>query len=213
LDSGATLSDVATAANRMGARWSTMTVSRIERGVSEMTLPTIVILAEALRRATDQRVTIPDLLAGDELLAITDPGDGGTAASAMRANDLLVFLAGGARADGLMTLRMNPGQNIAQNPEIMQDMPPGWDEQRLSEYFAESRVLAVTDQDQRFAKSVGINVVALHFWALALWGRPFAEERDHRAGTDANAQKRGRVTRDMKQEIAEAYEVRHGNGQ
>jgi hypothetical protein len=35
----------------------------------------------------------------------------------------------------------------------------------------------------------------------AVWGRTFSEERDRRAGGEANAQKRGRVTREMKAEL------------
>jgi hypothetical protein len=38
----------------------------------------------------------------------------------------------------------------------------------------------------------------------ALWGRSFTDERDHRAGPDANPEKRGRVSRDLKSELHEA---------
>lgn len=36
------------------------------------------------------------------------------------------------------------------------------------------------------------------------WGRSFTAERDRRAGPDANAQKRGRISRELKAELQEA---------
>jgi hypothetical protein len=43
----------------------------------------------------------------------------------------------------------------------------------------------------------------------ALWGRTFSAERDNRAGPDANAQRRGQVSRQLKAELQQV--IRHGN--
>jgi hypothetical protein len=42
-----------------------------------------------------------------------------------------------------------------------------------------------------------------------LWGRSFSSERDHRAGTDANAQKRGQISRRLKAELQKAISDGH----
>ena len=44
-----------------------------------------------------------------------------------------------------------------------------------------------------------------------LWGGTFTEERDRLAGADANAQKRGRVTRELRAELQNA--ITDGNDQ
>jgi hypothetical protein len=37
-----------------------------------------------------------------------------------------------------------------------------------------------------------------------LWGRTFVAERDRRAGPDVNAQRRGRISRQLKAELQKA---------
>ena len=70
------------------------------------------------------------------------------------------------------------------------------------------------EAEQRAAQSLGITGRRFKELAAELWGRPFAEERDARAGADANAQKRGRVARQLKAEMQAALEDRvRGNGQ
>ncbi|UPW02862.1 hypothetical protein M1C57_14235 [Rhodococcus pyridinivorans] len=64
------------------------------------------------------------------------------------------------------------------------------------------------ETEQRAAQSLGISGGRFKALALELWGRPFAEERDARAGEGANAQKRGRVARQLKDEMRIALEGR-----
>jgi hypothetical protein len=40
--------------------------------------------------------------------------------------------------------------------------------------------------------------------SFRLWHRTFSEERDRRAGPDANQQKRGRVSRELRTELENA---------
>jgi hypothetical protein len=59
--------------------------------------------------------------------------------------------------------------------------------------------------DQRVAASLGLNTEQLCDAAVQLWGTVFSAERDRRAGPDANPQKRGRVTRELKAELKESF--------
>jgi hypothetical protein len=60
------------------------------------------------------------------------------------------------------------------------------------------------EADYRMAHSVGISREMAAFEMEALWGRSFTAERDRRAGPDANPQKRGRISRELKTELQEA---------
>lgn len=79
----------------------------------------------------------------------------------------------------------------------------------------ESAVLATARQqagglaEQRAAQSLGITGGRFASLSCELWGRSFADERDHRAGPGASAQKRGRIARALKDELRQA--ISHGN--
>lgn len=61
--------------------------------------------------------------------------------------------------------------------------------------------------DKRAATRLGRNVYEVTAWSYALWGRPFGQERDLRAGSDANAQHKGQISRDLLRELNEAMEA------
>jgi transcriptional regulator with XRE-family HTH domain len=67
--------------------------------------------------------------------------------------------------------------------------------------------------EERTRKALGISRMELADWAAAQgWKRTFSQERDHRAGEGANAQKRGQVTRQMRKELQAAIEAaNHGD--
>ena len=66
--------------------------------------------------------------------------------------------------------------------------------------------------EDRVRKTLGISPMLLAHLSAALWGSSFSEERDRRAGEAANAQKRGRVSREMQYELQSAIDgVRRGN--
>lgn len=56
--------------------------------------------------------------------------------------------------------------------------------------------------ETRTSKALGISLATLAHLTSSLWKRTFSEERDRRAGADANAQKRGQVSRAMQAELA-----------
>jgi len=58
--------------------------------------------------------------------------------------------------------------------------------------------------DKRMARQLGISVNDFMVRSIRLWGRTFSEERDRRAGADANQQKKGRIAREMRIELESA---------
>lgn len=55
--------------------------------------------------------------------------------------------------------------------------------------------------EDRLAKRLGIGPVELADVSYRLWRKTFSEERDRRAGPNANQQKRGRVSRELRTEL------------
>jgi transcriptional regulator with XRE-family HTH domain len=55
--------------------------------------------------------------------------------------------------------------------------------------------------EERVAKTFGISVARLADMSSQLWGATFSEERDRRAGANANRQKKGRVSRFLLAEL------------
>jgi len=64
------------------------------------------------------------------------------------------------------------------------------------------KVLGLTEQ--RVAATLGISTERLGAESLRLWNATFSSERDRRAGPDANRQKRGQATRQLKAELQKA---------
>ena len=58
--------------------------------------------------------------------------------------------------------------------------------------------------EHRLAKRLSISHARLAHVSFQLWQSTFSEERDRRAGTDANQQKRGRVSRELRAELEKA---------
>lgn len=70
--------------------------------------------------------------------------------------------------------------------------------------LAETRQRSGADEDE-IAQQLSISGDRLAAASFRLWeGRTFSEERDRRAGPDANQQKRGRVSRELRAELEKA---------
>lgn len=67
-----TLDDVAQAARGYGTAWDTSKISLLERGKVAPTVPNLIIAALALSDATGTRVTVEDLTATADPIAISD---------------------------------------------------------------------------------------------------------------------------------------------
>jgi hypothetical protein len=58
--------------------------------------------------------------------------------------------------------------------------------------------------EERVAAGLGISTETLCDTSLRLWKTTFSAERDRIAGPDANPQRNGRITRQLKAQLAEA---------
>ncbi|WP_100451410.1 hypothetical protein [Mycobacteroides abscessus] len=188
---GITLSAVADGAVEIGAKWNAAAVRRIEAGAFNVTVSAVVVLIYALTRATGRPVTTLDILDTDEAIAITDTDETTT-------SDLLAILGGAAVEDRLALTEFDWSKWFDGTKEAMKGYPPV----KVDEVRNNRK--APTEQEVRLAKSLDLSAGALHAWAIHTWGRGFFEERDHRAGPDANAQKKGIVARQLKAELKAA---------
>ena len=58
--------------------------------------------------------------------------------------------------------------------------------------------------EHRLAQRLGTDHAHIAKLSLRLWQRTFSEERDRRAGADANQQKKGRISRELRAELERA---------
>ena len=66
-----------------------------------------------------------------------------------------------------------------------------------------------SESDVRMCKNIGVDQVLGAAAMAALWRRTFTAERDHRAGPQSNAQRRGQISRQLKAELQEV--INDGN--
>lgn len=180
---GVTRNGLAKYARGAGLRWTDSKVGDFESGRSAPTFATVLAVSFALSNATGTDVTLADIVA-------FDVGD-------VELNDQLAV----------------HGWRLA---EVARGKPWGQlddDEQftsLLTELHSQIERRSGLDE-QRLAKRLEISANRLGIESLRLWGQSFSDERDRRAGEDANAQKRGRVSRELQSELKKA--LGHGDDQ
>lgn len=192
---GITQDELARYARNVGLRWRASSVGDFEVGRSAPSLATVIAVAAALQLALTHRqsgrrkrgqgptgITVRDLVGCDEHVAVNEmlivPG-----------NALAAWL-GGKFAD------IPPSDAIDAALEAQMDRAEG--------YLAGTGAVMERSglAEERMAKSLGVDLRTLSVASFHLWERTFTEERDRRAGPDANKQKRGQVTRTMRAELA-----------
>jgi transcriptional regulator with XRE-family HTH domain len=204
---GITQDDLARHARTVGLRWRASSVGDFEAGRSSPTLATVVAVAAALQSALDDPVRLGP-----------DPTD-------IRLSDLVACAGWVSVTEALIvpgpTLAQWLGGAVATLPPLDAYRPPPTqpgDGSAYAELEKELRkahatldgaegVLARSGlAEQRTAKTLGVDPGALALASFELWGGTFTEERDRRAGPDANKQKRGQIARTMRAELAVALE-------
>jgi transcriptional regulator with XRE-family HTH domain len=188
---GITQDDLARYARDLGLRWKASSVGDFEAGRSAPKFSTVVTVAAALQLALERAIKNGKPNPFGE--------HGVTLAMLMRHNGY-VQLTETFRVTGRFLVDACSGQVVSLKS-------PTYDHLRVQGVVTD----AVTDilrrsglAEQRQAKRLGIKPEALAALSLILWQRPFSEERDRRAGGDANQQKRGQITRALQAELAEA---------
>lgn len=182
-----------------GLNWGTGRISDLEHGRVSPTLGTLVALALALQEVRFVRgpdhgpVTLVDLVRCDENIALTKD-------LSVTEDELAAFLQGDEvslshRHADLMRSMMESvtADNFRKDwPHRLHGIPKG-------------AVLRMLDKcgeaEERLKREFGLDTSRLCAEMISLWGRTYTAERDERAGAGANAQKKGRVARELKAEL------------
>jgi transcriptional regulator with XRE-family HTH domain len=205
---GLTQDDLARHARMVGLRWTASKVRDFEVGRTAPTFATGLALSAALDDATAPNIP------GENLLEMTK-GE-----PRVRLADLVGF-------DGAVSVNDQfrpPGQRVAEycagQPWVK---PPdvGYTREQLDELRSNPVVDGKTVDwmrtaelqlmrkasgltEDRLAQRLGVSRDWLAAVSFRLWHKPFSQERDLIAGTDANKQKRGQATRALQAQLEEA---------
>jgi transcriptional regulator with XRE-family HTH domain len=193
LAAGVTLDAFALVARQYGLPWTSGRVGDLESGRVLPNLETVYAVAAALAQATRQPVTLADLLATDEPVAINDQ-------LTAEPEQLRAAVTGGpviAKSEHAREpLRKAVGKRKTSDAPQVQFMAL-IDGPRL-------HLLMLREADWRLCKQLGISREHGAAVMTELWGHTFSAERDKRAGADANAQRRGQISRQLKVELEKA---------
>jgi transcriptional regulator with XRE-family HTH domain len=184
---------VARAVTDRGLTWAPSRVSELEIGRISPTLPTVMILSAAFADLLGRPIALTEWFAGEGQVALTDTvvvplaavraalsgGPVGLPEPRVSATDLLL--------EQYMSDRVDP-----------QPLPRGR-RKKLWEIWNQSG-----EAEARAAKALGVDPGALAELMLDAWGHTLSTERDIRAGQGANAQKRGRIARELRDELRKA---------
>jgi hypothetical protein len=188
---GLTQDELARYARDLGLRWKSSAVADFEAGRSAPRFATVMTVAIGLQWALEDSKA-------------RDPGKSGGYPAAISLADLMVFdgfvmltdtfkVPGTFLVDacrGYVPTLESPTHDVVKTQRVVVDA--------VADLLQQSGLA-----EQRQAKRMDIEPALLAALSLKLWQRTFSEERDRRAGPDANQQKRGQVTRAMQVELDE----------
>ncbi|WP_301148992.1 helix-turn-helix domain-containing protein [Mycobacterium simiae] len=194
----ATADQLAKEARRHGLNWGTGRISDLEHGRVSPTLSMLVALAEALHSVRGAPITLADLVEHDGLVQLS-------AAETVKGAALQRFLRG--EPVELLIGDMSNSEELAAElrtalatmAEERSNLPDALGSVPLESVMEVQRHAGETEA--RIAKALGVPASTVAAASAHLWGRTLSAERDRRAGPDANAQDRGRITRQLRAEI------------
>jgi transcriptional regulator with XRE-family HTH domain len=179
LAAGVTLDAFALVARQYGLPWTSGRVGDLESGRVLPNLETVYAVAAALAHATGQPVTLADLLATDEPVSINDQLTAGP-------DQLHAAVTGGPVTGECEDARESSYTAFNRKVDVY------------------ATYVALREADWRLCKQLGISREHGAAVMNELWGHTFSAERDKRAGADANAQRRGQISRQLKVELEKA---------
>lgn len=204
LGAGVTLEEVAKAARYYGLKWPANKVNDFESGRVSASLATLYALTAALTDVTEQPVTLADLFAAQGRVVINE-----------RLTVDATKIAGALTGKGVDTTiseltgeRERVAKAFAEWKANRDAWPPAL--QQVTRKVYGPVYNAMSDSDARLARSLGIDRSMAAAAMAVKWGKTFVARRDELAGPDANAQKRGRIARELK---AQLQEVINGDNQ
>jgi transcriptional regulator with XRE-family HTH domain len=187
-DAGATLEDLASAARSYGLRWSTGSVGSFESGRTVgVNLENLLAVASALGDVIGRKITLAELFTGEGDVELTE-------GLPLPLAELRAALSG--VAVGVPVVRV-AGADVAALGVARRSFP-------VYDAFRET--------DVRICKSLGVSPEVGASAMARLWKKTFVAERDRLAGPDANAQRRGRISRQLKAELKAKLEKELSRG-
>ncbi|MDO5684217.1 MAG: helix-turn-helix transcriptional regulator [Propionibacteriaceae bacterium] len=194
-----TMEQLATEGRAYGLNWSVGSIGAIEKGTFKPTIETLAILCHALgslglrEGKGNPTPKLTDLLESSSPIELS--GILWTETSA-----LTRWLAG-EELDSWVSPPAFEEMQARANREVDRvkalDLPPGW-------VIDTGHFGHPTPGEIRLAARAGIDPLELQAWANRLWNKPIEEHRDVVAGASATAQKRGRVSRVLLDELTKA---------
>jgi transcriptional regulator with XRE-family HTH domain len=196
-DAGVTLEQMSRAARIYGLPWTSGRVGDFESGHVAPNLPTLVAFAAALGEAIGRPVSLAELVTGEGEVNITY--NLSLDRSALQAALSGKSVNAHARPMPLETLLTRALELLTEVstvdwPERLRAVTPDLRRDVLRDF---------NESDARMCKNIGVDQVLGAAAMAALWRRTFTAERDHRAGPDANAQRRGQISRQLKADLQE----------
>ena len=195
---------LANAARKRGLNWGTGRVADLEAGRVSPTLPTLVSLALALGDLRGEPIKLYELLEADGFVSVS--------ADLVLSGEALVHFVTGWPVQ--VVLRYIPGgmdkvadliaKSEAWSDEYLASLNPAFvdvDKELAGEIYQRTG-----EAEFRAAKALGVDEYDLAYASAHLWGRALSDERDQRSGPSATAQKRGRVTRQLYEELRAAFD-------
>lgn len=182
---------------------STGRVSNIETGRDTVTLPLLWAVAVALSRATMTPVSLADLLDGDND-DVTISGRLTVQLSDLRAAFTgqpvpVPVIDAETHRKGTAMVQQQNREFIRQTAEwknvparLRRNLDPG--------VFLRT-LMTLREVDDRMCKNISVDTDTAAAAMARLWGQPFSAQRDLLAGPDANAQRRGQVSRTLKAQL------------
>lgn len=191
-DADVSLENLALAMQRYGLSWSTGRVGDFESGRAAPNLATMLTVAAALGDVIGRPVTVAELFAGKGPVAINDqlsvPLPALRAALSGEPFHLRRTTLAGT---GTLSARAVPF--------------PKWAQEAGVDPALYVRVLnALRESDTRMCKNIGVEPDIGAAAMAKLWKKTFSAERDLRAESGANAQRRGQISRQLKAELVKA---------
>jgi hypothetical protein len=185
-------------------KWNESRVADFEAGRVAPSLATLAALCLAMTDAGCTEATLPALLTSGTPIQINE-------SLMLRSKDLANLLSGRPIAK-LKPLWRAHGGSVSYTTLDRRELKIG---QRypINDLSALGKVVESSGAtEERIRKSLGISSALLASLSTAFWKRSFSQERDRRAGEGANAQKRGQVSRHLREELEAAIKAAtHGN--
>jgi hypothetical protein len=187
LRGGHTQAELARHAKAWGLPWTTGTVANVEAGRSAPSLANLYPLVLALEDLLDRRVRPTELFNGSGTVTV------GRLEIELRLLRTLL-------SDGPVK---RPKPDVSELNSWMDRVEVTWPDRLLKAPYGpfHDTKTAMTESDLRIGKGLGWDADRTAAEMAYLWGHPLSVERDNRAASGANAQARGQISRQLKDEL------------